>query len=96
MKSLFLLLLLILSFTFVSPVNASTCRNFNDKLICILSIKRSAKNYWEYRASVSINGVKRPIEIYNCREKVRIKTDKTVVPFQPQGAGEFICSYFQK
>ncbi|MBR8826899.1 MAG: hypothetical protein DSM107014_03170 [Gomphosphaeria aponina SAG 52.96 = DSM 107014] len=96
MKYLTFLLLIIISLAFVSPVQASLCRQYNDNLICILSIKRSAKYYWEYRASVRINGVTRPIEIYNCREKVRIKSDQTIVPFAPEGAGEFICSYFQK
>ena len=42
--------LLILFFTAAQPAVASFCRNYKENRICILSIKRSAKNYWEYRS----------------------------------------------
>ncbi|HEY9665419.1 MAG TPA: hypothetical protein V6C91_01380 [Coleofasciculaceae cyanobacterium] len=96
MKFTALLLLLMLSFAIALPAEASVCRNSSDHSICILSIKRSAKNYWEYRATVSIDGVERPIEIYNCRDLVRVRQDGTVVPFEPHDPGEFICSFFQR
>ncbi len=67
-KFITLLLFLGLSFAVALPAEASFCRNSNNHLICILSIKRSAKNYWEYRAAVSVDGVKRPLEVYNCRD----------------------------
>ncbi|MEQ9484943.1 hypothetical protein [Coleofasciculus sp. F4-SAH-05] len=50
--------------------------------------------YWQYRAAVSIDGVKRPVEIYNCRDRTRVRQDGVVVSFEPDGAGEFICSFF--
>ncbi|MDP8964108.1 MAG: hypothetical protein M3O33_09030 [Cyanobacteriota bacterium] len=93
---IFPLLFLALSFAVALPAEASFCRNSNDHSICVLSIKRSAKNYWEYRAAISIDGVKRPIEIYNCRARVRICQDGTVVPFKSKGSGELICSFFQR
>ncbi|GAB4198823.1 MAG: hypothetical protein Fur006_48980 [Coleofasciculaceae cyanobacterium] len=68
MKYIAILLLLTLSFANAPPAEAALCRTSNDRLICILSIKRSAKNYWEYRAAISVDGVKRPIEVYNCRD----------------------------
>jgi hypothetical protein len=95
-KCIALLLLLMLLFAIALPAEASFCHNSNDHSICILSIKRSAKNYWEYRAAVSIDGVEKPIELYNCREHVRVRTDGIVVPFEPNGAGELICSFFQR
>ncbi|MBW4493612.1 MAG: hypothetical protein KME26_11115 [Oscillatoria princeps RMCB-10] len=95
-KNITLLLVLALSFSFALPAEASFCRHSNDHLICVLSIKRSAKNYWEYRAAVSVDGEKRPIEIYNCRQRVRVRKDGTAVPFQPKGAGELICSALKK
>ncbi len=95
-KFIALLLFLMLSFAVPLPAEASFCRNSNEHLICILSIKRSAKNYWEYRATVSIDGVKRPIEIYNCRDRVRVRQDGTFAWFDSNGAGEFICSFFQR
>ncbi|WP_446359065.1 hypothetical protein [Coleofasciculus sp. G2-EDA-02] len=89
-----LLGLLILSWTVAFPAEASVCRTIKDHHICILSIKRSAKYYWQYRAAVSIDGVKRPVEIYNCRDRTRIRQDGVVVSFEPDGAGELICSFF--
>jgi hypothetical protein len=73
---------------------ASFCRNSNDHTICILSIKRSAKNYWEYRTAISIDGVVRPIEVYNCRERLRVRQDGSIVPFELNGPGELICKFF--
>lgn len=90
------LLLLILSFSLALSANASVCRNYDGHQICILSIKRSAKKYWEYRASVSIDGVKTPIEVYNCRDRIKIQKDGTTLLFQPQAPEEMICSFFQQ
>ena len=91
-----LLLLLTLSFAFAPPAVAfSYCRTKNNNRICILRIKRSAKYLWEYRASVSVNGVATPIEIYNCRDRIRVNKNRTVVPFQHNGPGELICSLFK-
>ncbi len=74
------------------PVQAlNYCRKVGDHQVCLLDVKRSAKNYWEYRAVVSIDGKPRPLEIYNCRQRTRTLEDGTVVPFDPQGAGVLIC-----
>jgi len=70
------------------------CRTIKEHNICILSIKRSAKYYWRYRVAVSIDGEKRPVEIYNCRDRTRIRHDGVVVSFEPDGAGKLICSFF--
>ena len=96
MKVIVILLFLTLSFAVALPAEASFCRNSNDHLICILSIKRSAKNYWEYRAAVSMDGVKRPIEVYNCRDRTLVRKDGTVMPFESNDPGELICSFFKK
>ncbi|MBH8565252.1 hypothetical protein I8748_24235 [Nostoc sp. CENA67] len=92
----FLLLLLINTVIFTSFASASVCRNYHSHLFCILSINRSAKNYWEYRAVVSVDGVQKPIKVYNCRERVEVQKDGTVVPFEDEDAGELICSFFKK
>lgn len=77
------------------PVEAAICRDTKDHRICILTIKRSAKHYWEYRAAVSIDGKPRPIEQYNCRDRLRTQADGTVMAFRPQGAGDVICRFFK-
>jgi hypothetical protein len=96
MKYFVLVLLLILSNFFTSPAHASVCRNYNGHRVCILSINRSAKNYWEYRAIISIDGVKRPLEVYNCRQKIRIQQDGTVLPLENKDPGQLICNFFKK
>jgi hypothetical protein len=95
-KYLVIFLLLIFSFSLASPALAEVCRNYEGQEICILSIKRSAKKYWEYRVSVSIDGVKTPVEIYNCRAKFKVNKDGTVTQFKDNSPGEMICSFFNK
>ncbi|HHP7232667.1 MAG TPA: hypothetical protein ACFCUY_17650 [Xenococcaceae cyanobacterium] len=97
MKYAFLLSIIASLFCLIiSPVEAAVCRNLDGHQICIVQIKRSAKNYWEYRAIVSIDGKKRPREIYNCRDKYTIEYDKAVIPFKKNSPGELICSLFVK
>ncbi|MBD2293777.1 hypothetical protein H6G06_09800 [Anabaena sphaerica FACHB-251] len=95
-KYLVILLLLILFCSFTSPAWAIVCRHYDIHEICILTIKRSAKKYWEYSASVSVDGVKIPVEIYNCRAKFKVNKDGTVSQFRENSPGEMICSFFKK
>ncbi|MFH7026068.1 MAG: hypothetical protein ACHBN1_11850 [Heteroscytonema crispum UTEX LB 1556] len=95
-KYLALLVIFTLCFSVALPAEAFVCRNYSDRQICIFDIKRSAKNYWEYRAIISVDGVKRPIEIYNCRDRVKIESDGTISPFANNDPGELICSFFKK
>lgn len=90
------LLVLILCLWVALPAAASVCRNYNGHRICILSIQRSAKNYWEYKAAVSVDDIKTPIELYNCRSQEKIRPDGTVVAFADKDPGELICSFFKK
>jgi len=96
MKCVAFFLLLISFFWIALPAEASVCRNYDEQQICIVDIKRSAKNYWEYRAIVSIDGVKKPLELYNCRSRNAVKKDGKVVPFGEKDPGQFICSFFKK
>ncbi|MDJ0532419.1 MAG: hypothetical protein QNJ70_07975 [Xenococcaceae cyanobacterium MO_207.B15] len=97
MKSLFLLSIIAsLFFLIVYPSEAATCRTLDGHKICIVRIKRSAKNYWEYRAIVSIDGKKRPREVYNCRDKYTIEYDKAVIPFKKNSPGKLVCSLFDQ
>ena len=95
-KYIALLLFLVVSFAVASPAEASFCRPSHNRTICILSIQRSAKYHWEYRAAVSIDGKERPMEVYNCRDRIKIQPDGTLVSFESHGAGELICSFFKK
>ncbi|MBF2077363.1 MAG: hypothetical protein IGR76_02290 [Synechococcales cyanobacterium T60_A2020_003] len=70
---------------------AVPCYQTDSHSICLVSVKRSAKQFWEYRAVVSMDGVQREQEVYNCRDRQRIQADGRVVAFEPDGAGEVIC-----
>ena len=87
-----MILSILLIFGGIAPAKSLGCRTVNGQLICLLDVKRSAKNYWEYRATVSINGIKQPMVIYNCRDRSKITFDGQVVPFVTEPMGELICS----
>lgn len=91
-----ILVILIVSCSWADPAWAKVCRNYEGHQICILSIKRSAKKYWEYHAAVSVDGVKTPVETYNCRGRFKLQKDRTVIQFTQNSPGEMICSFFKK
>jgi len=93
MKKLFILILLLLSMTL--PVQAAPCRTLNNQEICILTIKRSAKNYWEYRAQVQVDGEIRPLQVYDCRKKITVQDNKVLELFEQDGTAEVVCSFFK-
>ncbi|MEM7591934.1 MAG: hypothetical protein AAF383_10540 [Cyanobacteria bacterium P01_A01_bin.83] len=77
--------------------DAAMCGVRNEQQVCVLKLKRSAKNYWEYRAKVSIDGEKqRYKEIYNCRDRTLTRKGKYPIPFKPNSPGELVCQTFQR
>ena len=96
-RQLFLLLSLIFWLSFIPVAQAEMCRDRFDGRVCILKLKRSAKNYWEYRATVSIDGKKQASqEIYNCRDHTLTRKGKYPIPFRENSPGELVCKTFQK
>ncbi|WP_293124955.1 hypothetical protein [Microcoleus sp. bin38.metabat.b11b12b14.051] len=95
MKYVCYLVLLISCFCAALPAEASVCRNYQGRDICIVDIKRSAKNYWEYRVILSVDGVKQPLEVYNCRDRTTVKQDGTISAFGESNSGEFVCRFFK-
>ncbi|MGF1590028.1 MAG: hypothetical protein ACFCU7_12425 [Pleurocapsa sp.] len=105
MRYRWLLWLLIFWLGFAPIANAAMCRDRYGQQVCILKLERSAKNYWEYRAKVSIDGKKQiEQEIYNCRNRevypsgnrTLTRKGKYPIPFKPNSPGELVCSLFQK
>ena len=91
------MVLIIFMFSFNFPANAAiTCQDFNGHEICVLNIKRSAKRYWNYRTTISIDGKKQPTEIYYCRSEFIIHNDGKLVRFKEDGVGNLICKYFMR
>ncbi|MEY3867930.1 MAG: hypothetical protein RLZZ338_1821 [Cyanobacteriota bacterium] len=84
-------LIFTLFFAVVNPAIASFCRQLNGHLICIVSIERSAKNYWEYPTVISVDGIEKPREIYNCRNQTKTQNNGKIVSFESDGVGELIC-----
>ena len=78
------------------PAWAETCRTIAGQQICIVTIQRSAKHYWEYRAVIRIDGVTYPLERYNCRDRTKTQPDGTIVPFASEGAGRLICQLLRQ
>ena len=68
------------------------CYVSNDHNICLESLRRSAQRYWEYRAVVSVDGVRQPLELYNCRDRTRtLPRDGSTIPFLTGKTGDWIC-----
>jgi hypothetical protein len=104
-RRLLWLLLLVFWLGFAPVAKAEMCRNRDGHQVCILKLQRSAKNYWEYRATVSIDGQKQSAkEIYNCGDReaypsgnrTLTRQGKYPIPFKPNSPGELVCSLFQK
>ncbi|WP_316787153.1 hypothetical protein [Thermoleptolyngbya oregonensis] len=72
------------------------CRVVDGHSVCVLSLQRSAKNFWEYRAAVSVDGVVRPVEVYDCRDRLRHKADGTTVSFSRDLAGAIVCRLYKR
>lgn len=93
MKRFVLWLFLLL--TIALPAQAERCRTVNNQEVCIVSIKRSAKNYWEYRAIVRVDGEVKPLQVYDCRSKTTIQDNKVLEIFEQDGTAEAVCSFFK-
>ena len=75
---------------------ALPCHTAAGHHFCVLKIKRSAKNFWEYRVTLSKDGVTQPLAVYNCRDRTRSPLDKLPSDFDPNDEGEWICSFFKR
>jgi hypothetical protein len=74
---------------------APICRTIQDHDICILSIKRSAKNFWEYNAAVSIDGKRGPKENYNCRSHYKTLRNGSIEYFDKPSIGSLVCKTYK-
>ncbi|EKD08679.1 hypothetical protein HFV01_29260 [Limnospira fusiformis SAG 85.79] len=81
----------LLSVMIVPVSEAAICRMIDNHQICIISLKRSAKYHWEYRAKLSIDGVAQGEWIYNCRDRLRVDSDGKQAKFEPNSFGEYLC-----
>jgi len=87
--------LLVLLLLPMRPAQAAYCRTLEGHTFCLIDIQRSAKNYWEYRAIVSVDGVARPVEVYNCRDRFLTRQDGTQVSFEQEPASRLVCRLYR-
>lgn len=73
MKGLKLLLVIVLACGLVlgaaGKAIAQQCRTVGEQEICLVSVKRSAKYYWQYRAVLKIDGKRQPTEKFDCHPR---------------------------
>ncbi len=71
------------------------CRTIDHHEVCIVSIKRSAKNFWEYQAAVSIDGKRGRSEPYNCRSHSKTNADGRQERFGKDSIGALVCRAYR-
>ncbi|EAZ89236.1 hypothetical protein [Crocosphaera chwakensis] len=97
LKLIVILIVICISWSIIIPsAKAEFCRQIKGHQVCIVKIKRSAKNYWEYRAAVKIDQEIRSIEIYDCRQRHRVTQEGDIIPFKSNGVGKLICRVLNK
>jgi hypothetical protein len=74
---------------------ADVCRSIDGHEVCIVTIKRSAKNYWEFNAAVRIDGKRGPKEPYNCRSKYKTNPDGRLERFGKGSIGALVCRAYR-
>ncbi len=71
------------------------CRSIDGHEVCIVSIKRSAKNYWEFNAAVRIDGKRGPKEPYNCRSQYKTNANGRLERFDKGSIGSLVCRAYR-
>jgi hypothetical protein len=87
--------LLIVIFLGALPAQASFCKNIEQQQVCILSIDRSAKNFWEYQVQLTVNHVTQPLAVYNCQEQQWRTPTGDWTAFTDDSVNAVACSLFR-
>ena len=86
-KYLILIIFIFASFLIAPKTEANICKFWSGHQVCVLRIKRSAKYYWEYRTTLSVDGKKQPEIVYDCRYFSYLQPDNTKVYFDERTHG---------
>jgi hypothetical protein len=87
--------LLILSLLVVPPAQASFCKSIASQKVCILSIDRSAKNYWEYRVQLTVDRIPQSSAVYDCRQQLWLPPHGQWTKFTDDSINAVACSLFR-
>jgi hypothetical protein len=79
-----------------APARAEFCRQVDGHRICIVRIERSAKNYWQYQAMASVDGVEQSVASYDCRERLITDPDGNMSSFRSRKDGNIVCSLYRR
>ncbi|NJK40464.1 MAG: hypothetical protein HC934_02195 [Acaryochloridaceae cyanobacterium SU_2_1] len=81
----------------MTPLRAEafSCLALQGHQICVTTLNRSAKNYWEYRVTLEIDGVQQAQEVYNCRDHLRIQADGKIRDFSDQDPHLLVCRLYK-
>ena len=98
MKGLKLLLVILLACGLVlgtaGKVIAEQCRTVGSQEICLVSVKRSAKYYWQYRAVLKVDGKRQPTEKFDCHPRnSRLQSEYPSLQDQKRA---FVCNIIPK
>jgi hypothetical protein len=95
-----LLLALIWVVALALPAIAVQCQSIAGQEVCILNLRRSAKHYWEYWAQLSVNGVKQPDRVYDCRVFAKerspyIPPELSAETVKVESIGSLVCRLYR-
>ncbi|MGB2925377.1 MAG: hypothetical protein WBB82_08750 [Limnothrix sp.] len=78
----------------VAAVSAATCHAEAGQEVCLVSIKRSAKYFWEYRAVLKIDGKKQAAQKFDCRTTTPKKQGDR--PSVEKNRHQFVCNVISR
>ncbi len=87
-----LLIILVTCFFDPQAAFATVCDRRNDQSICVDRIQRSAKNYWEYRVRLTVNGIVQPTVFYDCRRRQKSQAHGIWVDLVADRIDRLACS----
>jgi hypothetical protein len=95
-----LLLALVWVASLAFPATAAQCQSIAGQEVCVLNLRRSAKHYWEYWTLLSIDGVKQPERIYDCRvfakgRSPNIPPELTAETVKVESIGSLVCRLYK-
>lgn len=87
-------ILLLGMFLTSGPAQGLSCLSLQEHQVCLVRVNRSAKNYWEYRVILQVDGVQQAQEIYNCRDRLRVQANGTTLAFSDQDPHSWVCRLY--
>jgi hypothetical protein len=75
---------------------AASCRSIAERRVCIETIQRSAKNYWQYRTTISVDGIRQSVATYDCRDRLIYGSQGKITAFADDPTGKIVCQLYRR